>query len=266
MTPGKWRNTALSALFEYLVQLLFPVVFLVEAELEGSLERIQHLRPGIDGFVVSVLLDHLHVLQGVQYLGGREAAFRFQLSLEYPVDQQRPVADREMGSDMLLRRHVDRSRAELRLPDPEGLLDLPPLLVHGKDLLRRPVQGRRDGVEAVEAFLLPDSLPIDLVPADLGGLRVLRDMRGLDPSRRVVRAFPPFLEVRAQQLLRTVLAAIGYGKPSKSRVLEAMEGHVTEGSTRIDDGEEAHSVLVARYGLRRERHLSADTKGLEDSP
>lgn len=64
---------------------------------------------------------------------------------------------------------------------------------------------------------------------------------------------------------RTVLAAIGYGKPSKSRVLEAMEGHVTEGSTRIDDGEEAHSVLVARYGLRRERHLSADTKGLEDS-
>lgn len=54
-------------------------------------------------------------------------------------------------------------------------------------------------------------------------------------------------------------------KPSKSRVLEAMEGHVTEGSTRIDDGEEAHSVLVARYGLRRERHLSADTKGLEDS-
>ena len=203
MTPGKWRNTALSALFEYLVQLLFPVVFLVEAELEGSLERIQHLRPGIDGFVVSVLLDHLHVLQGVQYLGDREAAFRFQLSLKYPVDQQRPVADREMGADMLLRRHVDRSRAELRLPDPEGLLDLPPLLVHGKDLLRRPVQGRRDGVEAVEAFLLPDSLPVDLVPADLGGLRVLRDMRGLDPSSRVVRAFPPFLEVRAQQLLRT---------------------------------------------------------------
>ena len=38
MTPGKWRNTALSALFEYLVQLLFPVVFLVEAELEGSLD------------------------------------------------------------------------------------------------------------------------------------------------------------------------------------------------------------------------------------
>lgn len=64
---------------------------------------------------------------------------------------------------------------------------------------------------------------------------------------------------------RSVLAAIGYGKPSKSRVLEAMEGHVAEGSTRIDDGEEAHFVLVARYGLRRERHLSADTKGREDS-
>ena len=30
-------------------------------------------------------------------------------------------------------------------------------------------------------------------------------------------------------------------------------------------GEATHSVPVARYGLRRERHLSADTKGLEDS-
>ena len=59
---------------------------------------------------------------------------------------------------------------------------------------------------------------------------------------------------------RTVLAAIGYGKPSKSRVLEAMEGNVTEGSTRIDDGEEAHSVLVAKYGLRRERGTSRPTR------
>ena len=157
-----------------------------------------------------------------------------------------------MGADMLLRRHVDRSRAELRLPDPEGLLDLPPLLVHGKDLLRRPVQGRRDGVEAVEAFLLPDSLPIDLVPADLGGFRVLPDMRGLDSSRRVVRAFPPFLEVRAQQLLRTVLAAIGYGKPSKSRVLEAMEGHVTEGSrnpmNEINRRHRYFKMFMSRHG------------------
>ena len=57
----------------------------------------------------------------------------------------------------------------------------------------------------------------------------------------------------------------GYGKPSRKRIWEAMEGHIKPGSKMIDDGEKSHAVLVERLGLKRESHPTPETKGLPDS-
>lgn len=63
----------------------------------------------------------------------------------------------------------------------------------------------------------------------------------------------------------SVLFAIGNGKPSKRRILDAMDGHIIPNSRMIDDGEGTHQALVARYKLTREIHLSLETKGLADN-
>lgn len=61
-----------------------------------------------------------------------------------------------------------------------------------------------------------------------------------------------------------ILFPIGFGKPSSKRLTNAMEGHISEKSTMVDDGEKAHMSLMRKCGLKREMHPSKDTKGLDD--
>lgn len=62
----------------------------------------------------------------------------------------------------------------------------------------------------------------------------------------------------------SVLFPIGFRKPSSKRLAGAMEGHVTEKSTKVDDGKKAHISLMRKYNLKREMHPSDKTKGLSD--
>lgn len=57
---------------------------------------------------------------------------------------------------------------------------------------------------------------------------------------------------------------MGLGKPSKSRVWDALGGHIKRGSKIDHDMERAHGVLVDRLGLDSTVHNSRDIKLLAD--
>ncbi len=60
------------------------------------------------------------------------------------------------------------------------------------------------------------------------------------------------------------LAAEWASKPSKSRTLALFSGHIEPGSTLVHDGDNSHSLLVERLGLKSEVHPTSETKGLAD--
>ena len=62
-----------------------------------------------------------------------------------------------------------------------------------------------------------------------------------------------------------VLIRCGNGKPSGRRILEALGGHIAEGSHLIHDGENSHRALVGALGLSEEIHPTSETDGLPDS-
>ena len=62
-----------------------------------------------------------------------------------------------------------------------------------------------------------------------------------------------------------IIAPLWVPKPSMKKTLEAFEGHIKLGSLLIHDGDNSHSLLVSKLGLRSEVHKAAETKGLEDS-
>ena len=59
----------------------------------------------------------------------------------------------------------------------------------------------------------------------------------------------------------SLLYVVGSGKPSLSKLIKAMNGHVKQGARMIDDDENAHSLLASRYGLVRETHPTREKKG-----
>lgn len=62
----------------------------------------------------------------------------------------------------------------------------------------------------------------------------------------------------------SVLYVVGSGKPSSSKLIKAMEGHLKDGARMIDDDEVAHSLLASRFDLIRETHPTKETKGMSD--
>ena len=62
----------------------------------------------------------------------------------------------------------------------------------------------------------------------------------------------------------TIILPEWVSKPSKKSTWELFGGHIAPGSTLVHDGDNSHSVLVSRLGLRSEVHPTAQTKGLPD--
>ena len=58
----------------------------------------------------------------------------------------------------------------------------------------------------------------------------------------------------------SVLYVVGSGKPSSSKLIKAMEGHLKDGARMIDDDEVAHSLLASRFDLIRETHPTKKTQ------
>ncbi len=83
-----------------------------------------------------------------------------------------------------------------------------------------------------------------------------RRLRGLSHDKLCVLA--------ATDGSKTVLFAIGCGKPSSTKVMKAMATHVTPFSTMVDDKEKAHQALAESLHLTRESYASSDLKGLDD--
>ncbi|WP_338176009.1 transposase [Solobacterium moorei] len=50
----------------------------------------------------------------------------------------------------------------------------------------------------------------------------------------------------------TYVAICGHGKPSASRIFEALKNHIASGSTLVHDGERAHDKLIKELDLKEE--------------
>ena len=48
----------------------------------------------------------------------------------------------------------------------------------------------------------------------------------------------------------------GHGKPSASRIFEALKNHIVSGSTLVHDGERAHDKLIKELDLKEEFYKS----------
>ncbi|WP_037404235.1 hypothetical protein, partial [Solobacterium moorei] len=50
----------------------------------------------------------------------------------------------------------------------------------------------------------------------------------------------------------TYAVICGHGKPSASRIFEALKNHIVSGSTLVHDGERAHDKLIKELDLKEE--------------
>ena len=61
------------------------------------------------------------------------------------------------------------------------------------------------------------------------------------------------------------LAVCGRAKPSRTRILETMDGHIKNGSVLIHGGENSHKILTETFGLIEEVHTTKKTRNLSDN-
>lgn len=63
-----------------------------------------------------------------------------------------------------------------------------------------------------------------------------------------------------------LLLVCGRGKPSRKRILSALNGRIARGSTLIHDGENSHKAIIEACGTKEESvHTTRETKGLTDA-
>lgn len=62
----------------------------------------------------------------------------------------------------------------------------------------------------------------------------------------------------------TVMFETGCGKPSRSRIWNALGNHIAKGSLLVHDKERAHKVLIERLGLKNECYNAKLLKGIPD--
>lgn len=113
----------------------------------------------------------------------------------------------------------------------------------------------QDGIVLGDVFWIDETF-VKKKPADMVSSQNGKHKKGL--SRNLICV------ATATDGYHSVLYVVGSGKPSSSKLIKAMNGHVKQGARMIDDDENAHSLLASRYGLERETHPTKETKGLPD--